>query len=128
MLRPWRITTGYRFIRLWYNFKCFTMIRILLQQMITKQVIFRFFITTRHLIEFSSNFNLVLQADGTCKLTWVGNPILIVGASDFDRVFVQFNYLVVLKRLSNLIYSLSYLQLFQIYQHIYTHIYKIKLH
>ena len=30
---------------------------------------FRFYITTRHLIEFSSNFKLVLQTDGIYKLT-----------------------------------------------------------
>jgi len=48
---------------------------------------FRFFITTRRLIEFSSNFKHVLQTDGTYKLTWIGNSILIVGSSDFNRVF-----------------------------------------
>ena len=48
---------------------------------------FRFYITIRRLIEFSSNFKLVLQTDGTYKLTWVKNPILIVGSSDFNRVF-----------------------------------------
>jgi len=48
---------------------------------------FRFYITTRRLIEFSTNFKLIIQTDGTYKLTWIGNSILIVGASDFDRVF-----------------------------------------
>ena len=48
---------------------------------------FRFYITTRRLIEFSTNFTLVLQTDGTYKLTWLGNAILIVGSSDFDRIF-----------------------------------------
>ena len=48
---------------------------------------FRFFIKARRLIEFSSNFRLVLQTDGTYKLTWIGNSVLIVGSFDFNQVF-----------------------------------------
>ena len=47
----------------------------------------RFYITTRRLIKFSSNFKLVLQTDGIYKLTWFKNLILIVGSYDFNRVF-----------------------------------------
>jgi hypothetical protein len=48
---------------------------------------FRFFLTTRRLIEFSSHFKLIIQTDGTYKLTWNNNAILLLGASDFNRVF-----------------------------------------
>jgi hypothetical protein len=48
---------------------------------------FRWFLSTRRLLEFSSNFNIVLQTDGTYKLCWIGNSVLILGSSDFDRVF-----------------------------------------
>ena len=48
---------------------------------------FRFFVTTRRLIEFSSNFKCVLQTDGTYKLLWIGNSVLLIGSSDFNRVF-----------------------------------------
>ena len=27
----------------------------------------------------------MLQTDGTYKLTWIGNSILIIGSSDFNR-------------------------------------------
>ena len=48
---------------------------------------FRWFLSTRRLLEFSSNFNIVLQTDGTYKLCWIGNSVLLLGSSDFDRVF-----------------------------------------
>lgn len=48
---------------------------------------FRLYLTTRRLIEFSSQFKVIIQADGTYKLTYIGNPILIVGSSDHNRVF-----------------------------------------
>ena len=48
---------------------------------------FRVVITTRHLLKFSLHFKLVIQTDGTYKLVWQGFPIIIVGASDFDRHF-----------------------------------------
>ncbi len=46
---------------------------------------FRFFVTTRRLLEFSSNFKCVLQTDGTYKLLWIGNSVLLIGSSDFNR-------------------------------------------
>ena len=48
---------------------------------------FRVVITTRHLLKFSDKFKLVLQTDGTYKVVWQGFPIIIVGASDYDRHF-----------------------------------------
>ena len=38
---------------------------------------FRWFLSTRRLLEFSSNFNIVLQNDGTYKLCWIGNSVLL---------------------------------------------------
>ena len=49
--------------------------------------LFRFFITTRRLIELSSNFKTVLQTDGTYKLLWQGFPVLLIGSSDANKVF-----------------------------------------
>ena len=49
--------------------------------------VFRIFITTRRLIEFSNNFKTVLQTDGTYKLLWQGFPVLLIGSSDAQRVF-----------------------------------------
>ena len=48
---------------------------------------FRFFLTTQRLLQFSSNFKLILQTDGTYKLMWIGNSVLLLGSSDFNRVF-----------------------------------------
>jgi hypothetical protein len=48
---------------------------------------FRFFLTTQRLLQFSSNFKLILQTDGTYKLLWIGNSVLLIGSSDFDRLF-----------------------------------------
>jgi hypothetical protein len=48
---------------------------------------FRWFLSTRRLISFSSNFKIVLQTDGTYKLMWIGNSVLLLGSSDFNRVF-----------------------------------------
>jgi hypothetical protein len=48
---------------------------------------FRVVITTRHLLKFLDKFKLVLQTDGTYKEVWQGFPIIIVGASDYDRHF-----------------------------------------
>ena len=49
--------------------------------------IFRFFVSTRRLINFSSNLKTTIQTDATYKLVWQGFPILLVGGSDSDRVF-----------------------------------------
>ncbi len=51
---------------------------------------FRFFITTRRLIEFSLNSKVVIQTDGTYKLNWQGAPVLIVGTTDRNRSFHPF--------------------------------------
>ena len=48
---------------------------------------FRVVITARNLLKFSLHFTLVLQTDGTYKLMLQGFPVLLVGASDFDRRF-----------------------------------------
>ena len=48
---------------------------------------FRFFYTTLRLIKESSHCKIVLQTDGTYKIVWQGNPLLLIGTSDFDRVF-----------------------------------------
>ena len=47
---------------------------------------FRFYLTTRRLIEFSSNIR-ILNSDGTYKLLWIGDPVLYVGITDMDRHF-----------------------------------------
>jgi hypothetical protein len=49
--------------------------------------LFRFFITTRRLIELSSKFETLLQTDGTYKLLWQGFPVLLLGSSDATRAF-----------------------------------------
>ena len=54
---------------------------------IISQFLFGFFITTRRLIEFSSNFKTLLQTDGTYKLLWQGFPVLLLGSSDAKKVF-----------------------------------------
>ena len=48
---------------------------------------FRFFYTTLALIKKSSHCKIVIQTDGTYKIVWQGNPLLLIGTSDFDRVF-----------------------------------------
>ena len=51
---------------------------------------FRYFLTTRRLIQFSMNADTVIHTDGTYKLVWEGFPVLIVGTSDADRHFHPF--------------------------------------
>ena len=48
---------------------------------------FRYFISTRRLLEFTSNFTNIIQTDGTYKLLWQGFLVKVIGASDADRVF-----------------------------------------
>ena len=49
--------------------------------------IFRIFVSTRRLIDFSENVKVLFQADGTYKLVWQGFPVLVIGTSDADKVF-----------------------------------------
>ena len=47
---------------------------------------FRFYLTTRRLIEFSSNIR-ILNSDGTYKMLWICGPVLYVGITDMDIHF-----------------------------------------
>ena len=49
--------------------------------------IFRFFITTRRLIQFSLKGKVILHTDATYKINWNGYPLLVVGTSDLNRAF-----------------------------------------
>ena len=48
---------------------------------------FRFFYTPLAPIKHSSHCKIVIQTDGTYKIVWQANPLLLIGTSDFDRVF-----------------------------------------
>ena len=39
---------------------------------------FRWFLSTRWLVLFSSNFKIVLKTDGAYKLIWIGNSVLLL--------------------------------------------------
>ena len=43
---------------------------------------FRYYITTARLVRFSSNFKLIFQTDGTYKLLWIGNSVLLEEEDD----------------------------------------------
>ena len=72
---------------------------------------FRYFLTTRRLIQFSMNADTVIHIDGTYKLVWEGFPVRIIGTPDADRHFHPFGsafvslkgkcFLVCLRRRSN---------------------------
>ncbi len=46
----------------------------------------RVFVSTKNLLEMASKHTLVLQADATYKLLWMGYPVLLIGISDMDKV------------------------------------------
>ena len=50
----------------------------------TTSLMFFDFLTTRRLLEFSTNVKLLVQTDGTYKVNWNGFSLLIVGSSDCD--------------------------------------------
>lgn len=50
----------------------------------------RFFLSTKHLLHLASQHCSLLQADATYKLVWLGFPVLIIGASDMNKVFHPF--------------------------------------
>ena len=45
------------------------------------------FFATLALIKHSTCCKIVIQTDGTYKIVWQGNPLLLIGTLDFDRVF-----------------------------------------
>ena len=45
---------------------------------------FRWFLSTRRLIAFSSNFKIVLKTDGAYKLIWIGNSVLLLRSFWWD--------------------------------------------
>ena len=53
--------------------------------------LFRVFVSSRRLLEFSSYTKSVLQADGTYKLTWQSFPILIMGIKALKALEFQKN-------------------------------------
>ena len=53
---------------------------------------FRFFLTSKTLVESSSHAKLVLQRDGTYKLLWLRNPVLLIGIFYFiSLIFYMIN-------------------------------------
>ena len=52
-----------------------------------KADVFRFFATTKRLLIFSSNANLLLHTDATYSVNWNVFPLLINGTSDLNRTF-----------------------------------------
>jgi hypothetical protein len=63
--------------------------------------LFRFFISTRLLLELSVNFTKIIQTDGTYKLLWQGFPIILIGSSGANRVFHAVGLAVVSKERAN---------------------------
>ena len=49
--------------------------------------IFRFFISTRRILNFSLNAKVILHTDATYKVNWNSYPLLVVGTSDLNRRF-----------------------------------------
>ncbi len=49
--------------------------------------IFRFFVTTKRLLQFASKAQSLLHTDATYSVNWNGFPLLIIGTSDLNRTF-----------------------------------------
>ena len=52
-----------------------------------KPDVFRFFVTSKRLLKYAANAQVLLHTDGTYSLIWQGFPVIILGTSDCDRTF-----------------------------------------